>query len=128
MLLGDEGQVSKAECTCTLFRKQGLKTGPCTHLIALRLAYAQRETERAKGSDPKQIITVETRSYSRRNESGEEVYQVSLEKERLRVQWGKAGQNLRQQTLQFNTVDEARSAYFARINELVGKGFLSTTD
>src|SRR5690606_3648826 len=35
LLLADEGQVSKAECTCTFFRKQGLKAGPCIHLIAL---------------------------------------------------------------------------------------------
>ena len=38
MLLDDEGQVSKAECTCAFFRKQGLKAGPCVHLVALRLA------------------------------------------------------------------------------------------
>src|SRR5262249_58984319 len=38
LMLGDEGQVSRAECTCPPFRKQGLKGGPCVPLIALRLA------------------------------------------------------------------------------------------
>ena len=65
MLLADEGQVTRAECTCTIFRKQGLKAGPCVHLVALRLAYAEQEARRLKGLDPKQAITVETRTYSR---------------------------------------------------------------
>ncbi|MEJ7655326.1 MAG: hypothetical protein WKH64_19340 [Chloroflexia bacterium] len=42
MLLGDEGQVSRAECTCTFFRKQGLKAGPCVHLIAPGPAAAEQ--------------------------------------------------------------------------------------
>jgi len=32
LLLTDEGQVAKAECTCPRFRRQGLKDGPCAHL------------------------------------------------------------------------------------------------
>ena len=52
MLLADEGQVTRAECTCTAFRKQGLKAGPCVHLVALRLAYAEQEARRLKGLDP----------------------------------------------------------------------------
>ena len=51
MVLADEGQVRKAECTCALFRKQGLKAGPCVHLIALRLAYAEKEAKKAKSDD-----------------------------------------------------------------------------
>src|SRR5206468_958362 len=85
MLLADEGQVSRAECTCPAFRKQGLKAGPCIHLIALRLAYAAREDRRLKGLDPSQAITVETRTYSKRDPSGENVVQVSLERQRLKV-------------------------------------------
>ena len=125
MLLGDEGNVLKAECTCSLFRKQGLKAGPCAHLIALRLAYAKREADRAKGVDPRQVIMVETRSFSRRDAKGEEVYQVSLDLSRLRTKWGRAGQTLRQQTLRFNSIDEARAAYFARVSEMDEKGVLS---
>jgi hypothetical protein len=129
LLLGDEGQVAKAECTCTLFRKQGLKAGPCAHLIALRLAYAKQEADRAKGVDPRQLITVETRSYSKRDKRGtEEVIQVSLERQKLRLRWGPAGAEPRQQTLRFNTVDAARAAYFARLGELDDRGYLSASD
>jgi hypothetical protein len=127
MLLSDEGQVSKAECTCTLFRKQGLRAGPCVHLIALRLAYAEREAQKAKGVDPRQVITVETRAFTRRDPAGEDVYQVSLERQRLRVRWGRAGQPMRLQVLRFNSVDEARAAYFARVGELDEKGFIDAT-
>jgi len=54
MVLADEGQVNRAECTCPAFRKQGLKAGPCVHLIVLRLAYADEESKRAKGAEPRQ--------------------------------------------------------------------------
>lgn len=125
LLLGDEGNVLKAECTCALFRKQGLKAGPCAHLIALRLAYAKREADRARGVDPRQVITVETKSFSRRDAKGEEVFQVSLDRSRLRTKWGRAGQPMRQQTFRFNSLDAARAAYFARVSEMDEKGYLS---
>ena len=127
LLLADEGQASKAECTCPFFRKQGLKAGPCTHLIALRLAHAEQEANRAKGSDPRATLTVETRTYSRRDPSGEDVVQVSLQQRRLKVRWGRAGHDMRLQTLRFNSVDEARAAYFARIGELDAGGFLDAS-
>jgi predicted DNA-binding WGR domain protein len=127
MLLADEGQVSRAECTCTAFRKQGLKAGPCVHLVALRLAYAEQEIRRLSGADPRRAITVETRSYSRRDADGEEVYQVSLERSRLKVRWGRAGRPMRLQSLSFNTVDEARGAYLARLADLDARGFLDAT-
>ncbi len=127
MLLGDEGQVSKAECTCSLFRKQGIKTGPCVHLIALRLAYAEQERRRAKGVDPRQIITVETRTYTKRLGEIEEVFQVTLERKHLKMRWGKANEPMRQQTLRYNSVDDARTAYFARISSLDERGYVSAT-
>jgi predicted DNA-binding WGR domain protein len=127
MLLTEEGQVSKAECTCTFFRKQGLKAGPCTHLIALRLAYAALEAQRAKESAPQQGVTVETRSYTRRDDRGEDVAQVTLDRTRLKVRWGRAGQPMRLQVLRFNSIDEARAAYFARIGEYSARGFLDAT-
>lgn len=127
MLLGDEGNVLKAECTCNLFRKQGLKAGPCSHLIALRLAVAKRDAEKAKGVEARQLITVETKSFTRRDAKGEDVCQVSLERARLRIRWGRAGQPLRQQILRFNTIDAARTAYFARVSEMDDKGYLTVT-
>jgi hypothetical protein len=128
MLLADEGQVTRAECTCSLFRKQGLKAGPCVHLIALRLAHAAEEAKRAKGVDPRQVIVAETRTYSKRDEAGrEQVYQVTLDRQRLKIRWGRAGLDQRLQTLRYNSVDEARAAYFARISDLDERGYLSAT-
>jgi hypothetical protein len=127
MLLTEEGQVSKAECTCTFFRKQGLKAGPCPHLIALRLAYAEQEVRRAKEAGPRQGITVETRTYSRRDETGADVVQVTLDRHRLKWRWGRAGGAMRLQVLRFNNADDARAAYFARLGDLDSRGFLDAT-
>lgn len=127
MMLGDEGQVSRAECTCPAFRKQGLKGGPCVHLIALRLAYAEQERKRLASGDAQAAVIVQTRTYSRRDERGEDVCQVSLERQRLKVRWGRAGQPMRLVTMRYNTVDEARTAFFARLDELSARGYLDAT-
>ncbi|OWK47382.1 hypothetical protein [Fimbriiglobus ruber] len=121
LVLADEGQVRKAVCTCTAFRKQGLKAGPCVHLIALRLAFAAREAERAKTDD---AVTFETRAFSRRVGNEETVAQVSLERQKVKVRWGRAGQPARVQALRFNTEAAARTAYFARLADLTSRGYL----
>jgi len=126
LLMADEGQVTKAECTCPGFRKQGLKDGPCVHLIALRLAYAEQESKRGQGEAAKQV-TVETRTYTRRDAQGEEIHQVSLERQRLKIRWGRTGRPSRLQTLAFDSVDDARAAYQARIVELDARGFLDAS-
>src|SRR5262249_27377132 len=79
MLLGDEGQLAKAECTCPAFRKQGLKDGPCVHLVALRLAYAEQEAKRLKSGDPRQTVSVETRTSRRRDAGGADAYSETPE-------------------------------------------------
>jgi SWIM zinc finger len=127
LLMGDEGQVLKAECTCPHFRKQGLKAGPCTHLIALRMAYGQQELERLKGTGQRSAVQVETRTLSKRDAAGEEVVQLSLQKERLKMRWGRAGQPMRLQSLRFNTPEEARGAYFLRLDELSARGYLDAS-
>jgi hypothetical protein len=127
MLLNEEGQVSKAECTCTFFRKQGLKAGPCPHLVALRLAYGEQEAKRARETGPREGITVETRTFSKRDEAGADVFQVTLDRTRIKVRWGRAGQPMRLQVLRYNAPDEARAAYFERIGDLDASGFLDAT-
>ena len=129
MVLADEGQVGKAECTCNFFRKQGLKGGPCEHLIALRLCYADQEAKRAKGAEARQAVLVETRTYSRRDAASgkEDVVQVSLERQKLKLRRGKAGEPMRVQTLRFNTPEDAREAYFRRVEEMERKGYLDAT-
>jgi hypothetical protein len=128
MLFDDEGRVSKAECTCTFFRQHQLKEGPCEHLIALRLAQAQveakRKQQRGKARD---TITVETRTYSRRDDKGEQVVQLMLDQKRLKVRWGRGGDKLRIQNLVFDTVAEARGAYFLHVDDLETRGFLDAT-
>jgi uncharacterized Zn finger protein len=127
LLLSDEGQATKAECTCAFFRKQGLKAGPCVHLVALRLAYAAQEARRLKGEDPGRTITVETRSFSKRGKSGEEVYQLSLERKRLKVRWGLDDQPARLQALSFDSTEAAGAAYRAKVADLESRGFLDAT-
>jgi hypothetical protein len=127
LLLTDEGQVSKAECTCPLFRRQGLKNGPCAHLVALRLLHADRESLRRSGQAPLDTLTAETRSFSRRDDKGEDVYQLALERRRLTIHWGRGGLPMRRQRLIFDTVDDARDAYLSRIAKLSGLGFLDAS-
>lgn len=126
LLISEEGQVVKAECTCPLYRKQGLKHGPCAHLVALRLTYAEQVAKRARGEGANAIVT-ETRSFSKRDKRGEDVYQVTLERQKLRVRWGRTGDVMRLQTLQFDNQDQARSAYFTKLDDLSKRGYLDAT-
>lgn len=127
LLISDEGFVSRADCTCNHFRQQGLKAGPCTCLIALRLSHAMRERERQASGRAKRTVTVETRSYSRRLAEREEVVQISLNRTRLNVRWGAAGDEPRVQQLQFASVDAARADYFERIEKLEAAGYLDAS-
>jgi hypothetical protein len=121
MVLADEGQVRKVTCTCAAFRKQGIKGGPCVHLIALRLAFADKEAKKARGDD---AVKFETRAFARRDGEAENVVQISLERDKIKYRWGLSGQPMRLQTMRFNTEDDARRAYFARLADLDAKGYL----
>ncbi len=119
--LNEEGHVAKAECSCHQIMKHGLAHGPCSHLIALRLAYAAEQNGR-KASQ----VTQETRSYSRRRQQQEEQYRLTLNKQRLIVEWEKCNRP-RQQQFAFNSVAEARHAYLDKIQQLENNGFTDTT-
>ncbi len=121
MVLADEGQVRKVTCTCAAFRKQGIKAGPCVHLIALRLAFAEKEAKKAKSDD---AVKFETRAFARRDGEFEHVVQISLERDRIKYRWGLSGHPMRLQTLRFNAETDARSAYFTKLAELDAKGYL----
>lgn len=124
LLITEEGFVSKAQCTCSMFRQQGLKAGPCPHLIALRIAYAIRERARKAGEKVDGAIEVETKTLSSRKQDVETTYQISLERRRLKVRWGSAGEEMRLMQFHFPDVDTARSEYLNRVDELLEKGFL----
>ena len=127
LLINEDGYVARADCTCNLFRQQGLKDGPCTHLIALRLAHAKRDAERKASGKARDTITMETRSYSKRTPKGELVHQVSLDRKTVRIRWGMSGSNLRVQQLRFTSVEAARKDYLGRVDQLVKKGYLDST-
>ena len=123
-----EGRVKEASCGCPPFRRSGLREGPCEHMIALRLAYArQRAAEEALRQTPegRKLIRAETRSYVRREASGQEqVYRVSLDGKLVAMEWGPRLGEPRRQKLWFDTDAEARAAYFARLETLASEGFI----
>lgn len=121
MVLADEGQVRKVTCTCATFRKQGIKGGPCVHLIALRLAFAEKESKKAQADD---AVKFETRAFAKREGEVENVVQISLERDKVKYRWGRSGQTMRLQTMRFNSEGDARRAYFAKLADLDAKGYL----
>lgn len=127
LTIDEEGRVKRADCTSSFYRKHQLKEGPSAPLIALRLRIALDAKRRAeeRGAD---TITFETRTYVRRHDRGEDVVQVSLEQRHLKVKWGlRTRGRLRAQNLVFNTVDEAREAYFARVRDIERRGYMDAT-
>lgn len=122
MLLADEGSLKRVSCTCAGFRKDGLKNGPCVHLIALRIAHAEKEAKKAKTDD---AVTFETRAFTRRDaRDTEHLMQLTLERSKVKVRWGQTGQPMRSQVLKFNTEADARQSYFGRLAELDAKGYM----
>ncbi len=123
-----EGRVKEASCGCPHFRRSGLREGPCEHMMALRLAYArQRAAEEALRQTPegRKLIRAETRSYVRREASGQEqVYRVSLDGKVVAVEWGPRLGEPRRQKLWFDTDAEARAAYFSRLESLASEGYI----
>lgn len=128
LLLDDDGRVKKAACTCAFFRKHQLKEGPCEHLVALRLAEAREAAaRRAQRGSARTTVVIETRTYARRHDRGEDVVQVALDRRRVKVRWGLRGQPPRVQALAFNSVEDAQAAYFARVDDLERRGYLDAT-
>ena len=128
LLLDDDGRVRKAECTCVFFRKHQLKEGPCEHLVALRLHQSREEMRRREQrGGARSAVTLETRTYAKRHARGEDVYQIALDRQRVKLRWGPRGADARVQTLVFNTAERARAAYFERVDDLETRGFLDAT-
>ena len=127
LMISGEGFVSRAECTCATFRRQGIKAGPCPHLIALRIAHAIREKVRRETGESDDAITVETKTFSRRVDGEETVYQITLDERRLKIRWGAPGGKMRVQQLRFPEISDARHDYLQRVGDLLEKGFLDAT-
>ncbi|WP_372365069.1 SWIM zinc finger family protein [Candidatus Uabimicrobium sp. HlEnr_7] len=124
LFLDVSGRAVKAECTCAFYRKNKLKNGPCSHLVALFMQHLIEEDSRQKNQDK---ITVETRIFSKRIDNEQQIFQVSLDRKHVRKRWGLDGGKLRLQNLVFNSVEEARDVYRQQIKTLESKNYLDTT-
>jgi hypothetical protein len=100
-------------------------------MIALRVVLAREEARlEAERLTPegRARITAETRTLLRRTKVGAETYRLSLDGRNVVARFG-AGLEAdhRMQRLRFPTVDAARVAYFARLDDLATKGYLDAT-
>ena len=107
-----------------MFRRAGIKEGPCEHMIAVRVLYAREQArlEAARGTEEgRALIRAETRTLLRRTARGAETYRLSLDGREVIARYGSTDP-LRMQRLLFATSDDARAAYFARLEELGDEG------
>lgn len=116
--LTDEGQISKASCSCHQIMTHGLSQGACSHLLALRIAYAEQQANRDLS-----MITQETCLLTRRQKQQPEQIQVTLNHKRLLIS-REVNQQSKQQQFAFNSVQEARHAYLGKIAQLELSGFI----
>ena len=121
LVLNEEGGARKAECTCSFYRKNQLKKGPCEHIIALGLL--QKRESKNEDRNPAR----ETRWFSLRRPEGETIYRVSLQEKKVLRSWGIAGGKTRKQNLIFNNLEDSRAAYIAQLERLRRKGCLEMT-
>jgi hypothetical protein len=132
-----EGRTTGAQCTCSAFRRAGMKEGPCEHMVALRVQLAREqarlEAERMT-AEGRARITAETRTLLRRTDRGAETYRISLDGRLVISRFGASGAASgtrvaedRVQKLKFDSIDDARAAYFARLAALSAKGYLDAT-
>ena len=130
--IDQENRTSAASCTCSAVRRAGIKEGPCEHMIALRVRYAREQArlEAARGTpEGRALITAETRVLMRRtsrSSGGAELYRISLDDRTVTARFG-VGDALRMQRLRFDSVSDARVAYFERLEDLSQKGYLDAT-
>lgn len=117
----EEGHVSKAECSCFTFVKQGMSQGPCAHIVALRMTHFQQQQQ--PESDP----IYERHYFTRRVAESEHVYLVQRHQQRVTLRWGKAGTSLRMQQWVFNTQQAAQSAVNEQKQRLLARGFIDAT-
>jgi hypothetical protein len=127
--IDQEMRTSAAACTCSAVRRAGIKEGPCEHMIALRVRYAREQArlEAARGTpEGRAAITAETRMLMRRTPAGAELYRLSLDGRMVTARFG-LGDALRMQRVRFDSVTDARIAYFERLEQLSQKGYLDAT-
>ncbi|MFO1351635.1 MAG: hypothetical protein U1F68_13590 [Gammaproteobacteria bacterium] len=128
--LDREGRSAKASCTCQQFRRAALREGPCPHMIALRLRYAREQAalEDARATDAgRRLIRAETRTLVRRERGIAQSFRITLDERQLLLRWGVRPDAERQQRLLFTSAEDARAAYFARLDSLLSQGFIDAS-
>lgn len=130
-----ESQVKDAWCNCPTYQRSRLREGPCEHMIALFVFYKRDEADRERlrqTPEGRKLIRAETRTLVRRDPTGSQTsFRVSLDDRVVRIEKkdANAGQPFgepRHQRMWFDSDSEAKSAYFARLDELAGEGFIDT--
>jgi hypothetical protein len=133
--IDQEGRTSAASCTCSAFRRSGIKEGPCEHMIALRVAFtrtqAKIEADRMTPEGRAQI-TAETRVLVRRTKGGPDQIRLTLDGKLMVTRQGMPNaegveSTPRMQTLRFDSPLDARTAYFTRLEDFAKKGYLDAT-
>ena len=98
-------------------------------MIALRVQFAREQAllEAARNTpEGRALITAETRTLLKRTVKGAEMYRLSLDGRNVTSRYG-IGEAVRMQRIKFDSVGEARTAYFARLEDLAKKGYLDAT-
>ena len=102
-------------------------------MLALRVHHVRKiaESERLRQTaEGRKHISAETRTFIRRDAAGSQTtYRVSLDDRVVRIEWLDVSPGItpgepRRQRMWFDTDSEARTAYFARLDQLAGKGFI----
>ena len=86
-----------------------------------------REKKRKESGRALKTVTVETRTYSKRERDIEQVVQISLDRKRLKVRLGRMGEAMRVQQMHFESVDAARGEYLERVGKLEASGYLDAS-
>lgn len=122
--INEEGTVGRAECSCPQFLQHRLTQGVCSHLIALRLAYASHDLSK----DPKHRYH-ETRLFSKRQETEQTVGVANLEQVQITLNQTKVviertGRKTMRQQWIFNSPSHAKDAFLDHIAHIQATGFL----
>ncbi len=129
-LIDGEDQVQSAWCNCPTYQRSQLREGPCEHMLALRVHHRRQaeELERQRATpEGRKLIVAETRTLLRRDARGREVsYRVSLDGRVVHLHW--VDQAPRFQRMGFDTGEDARRAYFTKLESLEGEGFVDASD
>ncbi len=129
--LDREGRTVDASCTSPQFRQSGLREGPTVPMIALRLLYARQQAALEKARDTEEgrkLIRAETRIMLKRSVKGfAQNYRLSLDHRQVTVHWGRDPQKMRMQRFFFDRPEEARDAYFSRLDQLSNQGYIDAS-